>query len=104
MSLEWARARARENEARLRKSAGREDRARVVEHAIGPLRVVLASTPGAPADTGACLASTRLGVPPSTRFTPEGRASRAAGSVAAAVLAAHAGSEELQERINRQSD
>jgi len=64
MSLEWARARARENEARLRESVQREDLARVVQHPIGPLRVVLASTGGAPADTSPCCAFAPLGVPP----------------------------------------
>jgi hypothetical protein len=60
MSLEWARARARENEARLACGATVEGRVKVVPHPLGLLQVVLR----APPDAGRCSCSERLGVAP----------------------------------------
>jgi hypothetical protein len=37
MSREWARVRARENEARLRSAVEREAGAKIVQHPIGPI-------------------------------------------------------------------
>jgi hypothetical protein len=61
MSLEWARARARENEERLRRPAEEMGRARLVQHPIGPLRVVLIGALGRGTDVGGSCAE-RLGV------------------------------------------
>jgi|HubBroStandDraft_2_1064218.scaffolds.fasta_scaffold207350_2 hypothetical protein len=77
MSLEWARARARENEARLRVPLENEGRAQVVQHPIGPLRVVLAGIAGAPADTRERSCAERLGLTPLARVAPDKGAQRA---------------------------
>jgi hypothetical protein len=93
MSLEWARARARENEARLASGAAVEGRAKLVQHPLGLLQVILR----APADTRQCWCSERLGIAPRAGLTGEGNASTTAGSDAETVLSAHSRSEELQE-------
>jgi len=82
MSLEWVRARARENEARLASAAAVEGRAQIVQHPLGLLRVILR----APADAGRCACSERLGVAPHARLMSEGNASTAAGFDAGAAL------------------
>ena len=92
MSLEWARARARENEARLASGAAVEGRAKLVQHPLGLLQVILRAP-----DTRQCSCSERLGVAPRAGLTGEGNASTTAGSDAGTVLSAHSRSEELQQ-------